>query len=369
MSEEVTLGFGAMRLPITNEYDPESIDVEEFKRMVDYCIDNGFNYFDTSFAYKDNESEKILKNVLINRYPREAYKFASKMPTWLVNNEKDNAEVVNLMLKRLDLEYFDVFLLHNINKKFYKQAEDNNTFQYLEKMKEEGLARKIGIWFNGEVDLLEEILEKYGDILDIVQIHLNFLNWDNFGFQSRKCYDLCVQYDMEVVLMGPTKGSSVVNANQDLKIHFDYMKTTVSEISLRFAGSLSNVSVVLSDLDNFEQLKENCEVFKDFKKLTNGEHYFLMTMAKEINKNRTIPCDYCNFCIYMCPSQLPIPDFFNLYNAERSYSLKSHYDLYDFFSKNHSPASSCIECGICIESCHQQFDIPFLLKYVVKTFE
>lgn len=369
MNEKLSLGFGAMRLPITDEENPESINIKEFTKMIDYCIDDGFNYFDTSYAYRDDVSEEILKKALINRYHRESYKIAGKMPLWLIESEKDNAEITNLMLKHFNIEYFDVFLLHNINKKFYKQAEAYKTFQYLEKMKEEGLARKIGIVFHDDVDLLEEILEKYGDILDYIQIHLNFLDWDKIGNQSRKCYELCVKYNKEIIAMGPTKGSTIINNNKDFKIHFDYMKTSASQIALRFVGSLSNVSIILSDMDNFEQLKENCDVFKDFKKLSNGENYFLMTMAKEINKNISVPCIYCNFCLYMCPLELPIPDFFNLYNAENSYSLKSHYELYDYFSNLHSPASACSECGICMESCTEQLDIPFLLKEVVKTFE
>ena len=54
------------------------------------------------------------------------------------------------------VDYFDVFLAHNINETFYPLAENNGTFEYVVKMKEEGLAKKIGIIFHDKDDFLEK---------------------------------------------------------------------------------------------------------------------------------------------------------------------------------------------------------------------
>ena len=43
------LGFGLMRLPLTDASDPASIDVEQVKKMVDIFIEKGFTYFDTAW--------------------------------------------------------------------------------------------------------------------------------------------------------------------------------------------------------------------------------------------------------------------------------------------------------------------------------
>lgn len=59
--------FGCMRLPMKDG----EVDHEEFSRMVDYCIDAGFNYFDTAHGYLGGKSEKALRKCLVDRYPRE----------------------------------------------------------------------------------------------------------------------------------------------------------------------------------------------------------------------------------------------------------------------------------------------------------
>ena len=72
------LGFGLMRLP---KLDGE-IDVEQFKRMVDIFMENGFNYFDTAYGYDAGKSEEAAKIAIIDRYPRESFYFATKLPAW-----------------------------------------------------------------------------------------------------------------------------------------------------------------------------------------------------------------------------------------------------------------------------------------------
>lgn len=58
-------GFGAMRLPLINPDDKQSIDMDELKRMVDIYMEAGFTYFDTAFPYHDQMSETALKEALV----------------------------------------------------------------------------------------------------------------------------------------------------------------------------------------------------------------------------------------------------------------------------------------------------------------
>ena len=43
------LGFGTMRLPLTNPDDPKSIDYDQVCRMADHFLEQGFTYFDTAY--------------------------------------------------------------------------------------------------------------------------------------------------------------------------------------------------------------------------------------------------------------------------------------------------------------------------------
>ncbi len=369
MSDTI-LGFGAMRLPQTDANDPTTIDMDEFTKMVDYYMEQGFNYFDTSYAYHDEKSENALKKALVERYPRESYRIADKIPTWMLTKESDNEDLVNVMLDRLGIDYFDVLLIHNINKVFVNVAESAKSFEYIKKAKEEGKALKIGFSFHDKADVLENVLEKYSDIIDIVQIQLNFMDWHDQRIQSQKCHKVCKKYGVEVIVMEPVKGGTLVNIDDSVKKQFEeYSDTTIPEWSLRFAGSQENVSVVLSGMNSLTQMKENCETFKDFKSIDKDEHRFLMKMAREIKKTLAIDCSFCNYCVKECEMGIPIPDLFNLYNSEKLHSLVANHANYGTITATAAPASACTQCGSCVDICTQQLDIPELLVDVADLFE
>lgn len=214
------------------------------------------------------------------------------------------------------------------------------------------------------------MLEKYSDIIDVVQIQLNFMDWHDQRIQSKKLHDLCVKYDLEIIVMEPIKGGTLVNVDDSVKNQFDeYSDASIPEWSLRFAGSQENVSIVLSGMNSLEQMKENCETFKDFKNINKDEHRFLMKMAREIKKTMAIDCSFCNYCIKECEMGIPIPDLFNLYNSEKLHSLVANHANYGIITATAAPASSCTQCGSCVDICTQQLDIPELLVDVADLFE
>ena len=176
-----------MRLPQTDENDSTKIDQDLFNKMIDIYMEKGFNYFDTSYAYHDGISEVAIRKAVVERYPRESYRICDKMPTWALTSPKDNDKFVKEMLERLGIEYFDVFFIHNINTPWLKIAEEQECFEYIKKMKENGIAKKIGFSFHDKASLLEEVLDRYGEIMDIVQIQLNYLDWEDPLIESRRC--------------------------------------------------------------------------------------------------------------------------------------------------------------------------------------
>ncbi|OED29914.1 hypothetical protein NL43_05760 [Methanosphaera sp. WGK6] len=369
MSKDTILGFGAMRLPLTDEDDPTTIDENKVKEMIDYYMDKGFNYFDTSYAYHNGASETILRELLVKRYPRESFKIADKMPTWLLSSADDNQKFVDEMLERLGVDYFDVFLIHNINQTFYPLAKKVKTFQYIEEMKKEGIAHKIGISFHDRAELLEEILEKYGDILDVVQLQLNYLDWNSTLTESRKCYELCEKYDIEVVVMEPIKGGILVNLPEQLNEKFIQYNTTPAQMALNFAGTPQNISVVLSGMNSIEDLKENSEVFTQFSPISSEDEKFLEDIARKYQQLIAVPCSYCGYCLKECPKQIPISDYFEYYNNYSIHPVSSIAALYIQETAVKPAASECIECGKCLSICTQKINIPEKLKEVVDCFE
>ena len=93
------LGFGVMRLPLTDD-DPPNIDEPEAIRMVRYAIDHGVNYLDTAYMYLSGQSESFVGRVVKDGY-REKVKLTTKLPAGLVESAADFDRFLNEQLERL----------------------------------------------------------------------------------------------------------------------------------------------------------------------------------------------------------------------------------------------------------------------------
>ncbi|MCR5026023.1 MAG: aldo/keto reductase [Methanobrevibacter sp.] len=365
-------GFGCMRLPVTDENDPTSINQELFNEMVDIYMEKGFNYFDTSYAYHNGMSEIAIKKAVVERYPRDSYLICDKMPTWALKSEKDNDKFVDEMLERLGIDYFDVFFVHNINVPWLKLAEDAKAFEYVKKMKEKGLAKKIGFSFHDNSILLKEVLDKYAEFLDIVQLELNYLDWEDPSIEARKCYELCVKYGLDVYVMEPLKGGVIVNPSDEIKNDFKEFNPdkSIASFALRFCASLEHVKIVLSGMNNMEDLLDNCDTFENFKVISDEENEFLEKMAEKLHSTVAVPCSECGYCVDACPEMIPIPEYFSLYNRSKNQPESDIYrNYFDKLADEKVPADDCTYCSTCIDYCTQKIDIPEELEKVCKHFE
>ena len=97
---EKKLGFGAMRLPLTDPDNPKSIDHSQFEQMVDMYMERGFRYFDTAYPYHDGFSEEAVRQCVVNRYPRDSFLLADKMPIFQVKATEDYARIFAEQLRR-----------------------------------------------------------------------------------------------------------------------------------------------------------------------------------------------------------------------------------------------------------------------------
>ncbi|MBQ8017437.1 MAG: aldo/keto reductase [Methanobrevibacter sp.] len=372
MTYKSKFGFGCMRLPLTNADDPTSVNQELFNEMVDIYMEKGFNYFDTSYAYHNGTSETAMRKAIVERYPRESFEICDKIPTWALTSESDNEKFVNEMLERLGIEYFDVLFIHNINVPWFKLAEKHNSFEFLKDMKKKGIAKKIGFSFHDKANLLEKVLDKYGEYLDVVQLELNYLDWEDESIESHKCYDLCTQYGIDVYVMEPLKGGVIVNQSEEINREFENFNPdkSIASFALRFCASLDNVKMVLCGMNKMEDMIDNCDTFENFEVLSDEENQFLEKMGLKLKETLAVPCSECGYCIKECPSMIPIPEYFHIYNTSKNQPESNIYRLYyDKLADEKVPAEDCTYCGTCLDFCTQNIDIPEELENVCKHFE
>ena len=367
------LGFGFMRLPLTDPKDATSIDIELLKQMVDLYMSRGSNYFDTAFRYCDFASEPALKQALTDRYPRDAYELTDKITLGFIKAEEEQEPYFRNQLERCGVEYFDNYLIHNINADFYAKAKQMHTFEFVQRMKDAGLCRKTGISFHGTPDLLEDLLTHYPEI-DLVQLQLNYVDWDDAGVQARRCYEICVAHNKTVLVMEPVKGGNLANlpdtaASLLKEAHPDWSQAAWA---IRFAASLPAVYRVLSGMSTREQVEDNTAFMQNFAPMTENETALCAQAAAIIKSETAIPCTGCRYCEGDCPMNIAISNYFALYNEEKRSSVNYVHAsgfYYKALTQTRGKASDCIECGLCEGNCPQNLPIREHLKSVSAAFE
>ena len=140
------LGFGCMRLPVTDG-STENINDAAFCEMIDSYIEQGFKYFDTAYPYHNGRSEETVGRCLVQRYARDRFFLASKMPVWLVKEYADYGKYFEEQLKKCQVEYFDFYLLHAMNKDRVKEAENLGGFQFVQNSESGGKDPAYRIFF------------------------------------------------------------------------------------------------------------------------------------------------------------------------------------------------------------------------------
>lgn len=277
------LGFGWMRLPQKSD-NPKDIDFEQVNQMVDEYLSSGFTYFDTSFVYHNGGSESAIKRCLVDRHARSEFVLASKLPTFTITEEEQVDSIFRQQLTNCGVEYFDYYLLHNLNQiRYENEVRRCRMFEHMQAWKREGRIRHIGFSFHDSADVLDRILTEHPEV-EAVQIALNYIDWDARLVQAKACYDVIRRHGCKVIVMEPMKGGMLASVPESAERRMKALqpKLSVGSWAIRFASSLEGLLTVLSGMSDLTQIRDNISYMKDFQPLTDTERALLDDVRKEI---------------------------------------------------------------------------------------
>lgn len=368
--EHKKLGFGLMRLPIA-EGSRNRVDFDALTKMVDAYMEKGFNYFDTAYSYHFGKSETLIGDALVNRYPRDAFCLADKMPTWMIRSSDDYKNLFKIQCGRCGVDFFDFYLLHNIDAEIYKVLQETGGFDFLKQLKAEGKARFIGFSYHDTAPLLDTILTEHPET-EFVQLQLNYFDWESNLIQSRACLEVCNKHNIPVIVMEPVHGGGLAkDLPESAKELFRALDETASPASfaMRFAASQEGVMMVLSGMSNMEQLQDNMNTMDNFRPFTEAEYEAVWKVTEMLNSMGTIACTGCGYCVEDCPKEILIPNLFAIYNQKKMFGEVNFPGMhYEIHTQGRGSATDCIECGACEAHCPQHLAIRSYLKTVGSTF-
>ena len=389
------LGYGMMRLPSKVD-NGDDFDQDMINRQVDYAIEHGLNYFDTSPVYCQGKSERCT-GIALSRHKRDKYFVATKLSNFnrdLWSRDK-SIEMYRNSLKELQVDYIDYYLLHAVGggmDEFNGRYVDNGMMDFLLAERQAGRIRNLGFSFHGYKNVFDEVLamhDKYH--WDFVQIELNYLDWDYADEINSRNVDASYLYQelqklsIPAVIMEPLLGGRLVKLPQYLMTELKQKnpERSVASWAFRYAGTPEGVLTVLSGMTYMEHLKDNLLSYCPLEPLTEEQMRYLdNVIAQKIVGLENIPCNDCKYCM-PCPYGIDIPAIFVHYNKcknEGSLPMgvgdseyRKHRRQYlislDRVVPRDRQPDHCIQCGQCEPHCPQNIKIPRELAKIDQMIE
>ncbi len=369
------LGMGNMRLP-TVDGQESHVDREKAQEIIDYAMAHGINYYDTAYRYHGGESERFI-GAALKKYPRDSFLLASKFPGHMMIKKEGGVVgftgglagwpdstvegVFEEQLQKCQVDYFDFYLLHNVNEKSLAIFDDPELqiVEFVKRQKTLGRIRHLGFSSHAvSASTIDDFLTRHEGVFDFVQIQLNYLDCKLQDAKTK--YEIIARHGLKVVVMEGVRGGRLARLPEEQMARLTAIRPedSAARWALRWLQRLPAVAVVLSGMTTLDQIRENVETFSAPTPLDEAEAALLAEVADSMLS--WVPCTACRYCTEGCPMELEIPKIISAYNGVKNGDHMARYDM-DAADASMDPRR-CVGCGACASICPQGIDIPAIMK-------
>lgn len=313
------IAFGG--IPIQRLSTADAVDV------VRGVIGLGVNFLDTANGYSDSE-EKI--GLAIKGMPRDSLVIASKSGA---RDKKTFLRQLDLSLRRLGVEYIDLYQLHNVaSPEVYDAAfGEGGAYEGLLEAVRAGKVR-FPAFSSHSVPLACRIMREHP--FAAVQLPFNYVDDE----AAKEAIPLARELGMGFIAMKPFGGGLLSDANLSVK----YLS--------QFDGVVPDPGIEkLSEMEEIVRIAESGEA------LTAGDRAAIESAKAELGDRWCHRCDYCQ----PCPQNIRISSVLTVESTMKRMPIEQVLAL---GGRSMEAARECTECRTCVARCPYNLNIPDLMK-------
>jgi len=234
------------------------------EQSVRWALEIGYRHIDTARIYLNEK--RVGKAIAASGIPRKDIFVTTKI---FNNQHKDPVRALDNSLRRLGLDYVDLYLIH------WPVPERHRTWEILEGEYKKGKTRAIGV-SNFTIRHLDELIKGSSIIPAVNQVEFSpFLYQENL-------LKYCKSQGIALEAYSPLTHGERMDNEKISKIALKYGKTN-AQVMIRW--SLQHGNIVLPKSSKEERITENFEVF-DFK--LSPQH---MKILDNMNENFRVAWD------------------------------------------------------------------------------
>jgi len=215
--------------------------------IMNRALDLGVNYIDTAPSYGNGRSETIIGAVMKER--REEVFLATKTHD---RSYDGTLRLFDESLKCLQTQYIDLYQIHGIRDEedFRESIKKNGAVRAIERLRDEGAIRYIGITGHRNPEALQRAISEYD--FDTILMTLNAGDI-HYGPFQKELLQTAIEKDMGIIAMKITAQGRIFKDNG-----ITSMADALGYV-LSFPVSTANVGIATID-----ELEENVRIAREF---------------------------------------------------------------------------------------------------------